>query len=80
MNEPQALCGLLACGGCHMAITAEKKVKHQKNGNVHEYVYYRCSRKHRTIVCKEPTITEPDLVTQLSAIYYRATPCRSRGQ
>jgi site-specific DNA recombinase len=68
VNEPQALCGLLACGGCNMAITAEKKVKHQKNGNVHEYVYYRCSRKHKTIVCKEPTITEPDLVGQLSGI------------
>ena len=68
VNEPQALCGLLSCGECGMAITAEKKVKHQKNGNVHEYIYYRCSRKHKTIVCKEPTITEPDLVGQLSGI------------
>ena len=67
-NEPQALCGLLSCGECGMAITAEKKVKHQKNGNVHEYVYYRCSRKHKTIICREPTITEPDLVEQLSGI------------
>jgi CRISPR/Cas system CSM-associated protein Csm2 small subunit len=68
VNEPQALCGLVACGGCGMAITAEKKVKHQKNGNVHEYVYYRCSRKHKTIACKEPTITEPALMEQLSDI------------
>ena len=68
VNEPQALCGLLVCGGCGMAITAEKKVKHQKNGNVHEYIYYRCSRKHKTIDCKEPTITEPLLVAQLSAM------------
>ena len=67
-NAPQALCGLLTCGGCNMAITAEKKTKHQKNGNVHEYVYYRCSRKHKTITCKEPTITETDLVAQLSDI------------
>ena len=68
VNEPQALCGLLTCGECGMAITAEKKVKHQKNGNVHEYIYYRCSRKHKTIICKEPTITEPLLVAQLSSI------------
>jgi site-specific DNA recombinase len=68
VNEPQALCGLLACGGCGMAITAEKKVKHQKNGNMHEYVYYRCTRKHKTIICKEPTVTEPNLVGQLSGI------------
>lgn len=49
-NEPQALCGLLACGLCNMAITAEKKTKHQKNGNVHEYVYYRCTRKSKAII------------------------------
>ena len=73
VNEPQALCGLLSCGECGMAITAEKKVKHQKNGNVHEYIYYRCSRKHKTIVCKEPTITEPLLVTQLSEILQNYT-------
>jgi site-specific DNA recombinase len=67
-NEPQALCGLLACGVCNMSITAEKKVKHQKNGNVHEYVYYRCTRKHKAIACKEPPITEPVLLAQLTEI------------
>jgi hypothetical protein len=51
-----------------MAITAEKKIIHQKNGNTHEYIYYRCTRKHKTIVCKEPPVTEPDLVAQLSDI------------
>ena len=64
-NEPQALCGLLACGECNMAITAEKKVKHQKNGNVHEYVYYRCTRKSKTVRCTQKPITEPELLTQL---------------
>ena len=67
-NAPQALCGLLTCGACNMAITAEKKIKHQKNGNVHEYVYYRCTRKSKAIRCTEPTITEPDLRAQLSDI------------
>jgi len=51
-----------------MAITAEKKIKHQKNGNTHEYVYYRCTRKHKTITCKEPPVTEPELAAQLSDI------------
>ena len=68
MTAPQALCGLLRCGTCDMAITAEKKIKHQKNGNIHEYVYYRCTRKHKTIVCKDPPITEPVLLTQLTDI------------
>ncbi len=67
-NEPQAFCGLLACGVCNMSITAEKKIKHQKNGNVHEYVYYRCSRKSKVIKCVEPPMTEPQLLAQLTDI------------
>ena len=66
--DPQMFCGLLTCGACNMAITAEKKVKHQKNGNVHEYVYYRCTRKSKTIHCTEPAVTEPELAVQLSDI------------
>ena len=68
MNTPQVLCGLLSCGECKMAITAEKKIKHQKNGNVHEYVYYRCTRKSKTMKCTEPAITGIDLNAQLAAI------------
>ena len=67
-TAPQAFCGLLTCGMCNMAITAEKKIKHQKNGNRHEYVYYRCTRKSKTIQCTEPAVTEPELAAQLSDI------------
>jgi hypothetical protein len=67
-TAPQVFCGLLRCEACGLCITAEKKIKHQKNGNVHEYVYYRCTRKHKTIVCKEPPVTEPDLIAQLADI------------
>ena len=67
-TAPQVFCGLLRCATCQMHITAEKKVKHQKNGNVHEYVYYRCTRKHKTIKCTEPAVTEPDLAAQLSEV------------
>ena len=67
-TAPQVFCGLLTCVTCNMAITAEKKIKHQKNGNTHEYIYYRCTRKHKTITCKEPPVTEPDLAAQLSDI------------
>ncbi len=67
-TAPQVFCGLLRCATCNLAITAEKKVKHQKNGNTHEYVYYRCTRKHKTIKCAEPPITEPELAAQLSDI------------
>lgn len=44
-NDPQPYCGLLSCAECNCAITAEKKEKRQKNGNVHHYVYYRCTKK-----------------------------------
>ena len=67
-TAPQIFCGLLRCATCSLSITAEKKIKHQKNGNTHEYVYYRCTRKHKSIVCKEPPITEPELAAQLADI------------
>ena len=60
-TSPQALCGLLRCSTCQMHITAEKKIKHQKNGNTHKYVYYCCTRKHKAIKCTEPAVTEPEL-------------------
>ena len=69
-TAPQIFCGLLRCATCKLAITAEKKVKHQKNGNVHEYIYYRCTRKHKTIRCTEPAVTEPELATQLTDILH----------
>ena len=64
--ESQALCGLLHCGTCNMMITGEQKTKHQKNGNSHHYVYYHCTRKHKTIRCSEPPISEAELARQLS--------------
>ena len=38
-----AYTGLMRCAGCSARITAEEKFKHQKNGNKHHYVYYRCT-------------------------------------
>ena len=67
-TAPQIFCGQLRCATCNLSITAEKKVKHQKNGNTHEYIYYRCTRKSKATVCKEPPVTEPDLAAQLSDI------------
>lgn len=68
VTTPQIFCGLLTCGMCNMAITAEKKIKYQKNGNIHEYVYYRCTRKNKVVRCTEPPTTEPVLAAQLTNI------------
>src|SRR3989339_666851 len=47
LNDPQPFCGLISCASCGMMITGEYKVKKQKNGNVHEYVYYHCTKKNK---------------------------------
>ncbi len=71
-NEPQPFCGLLHCA-CGMMITGEYKVKKQKNGNVHEYVYYHCSRKSKTIKCKEPCIRQEVLDEQISSLLQKVS-------
>lgn len=67
-KQPQALCGLLRCGQCQMMITAEHRIKHQLNGNIHEYVYYRCTRKSKTIKCLEKPIRQEQLDSQLTEL------------
>ena len=67
-NDPKALCGLLRCATCGMMVTGEYKVKRQKNGNVHEYHYYRCSKKSKTIICAEPQVREEALIEQVNEI------------
>ncbi len=67
-NEPQAFCGLLKCGICGMGITAETKLKRQKNGNEHFYVYYRCTRKNKLVKCREPFIRQEELDEQISSL------------
>jgi len=67
-NEPQPYCGLISCASCGMMITAENKTKRQKNGNTHHYVYYRCTKKHKTINCQEKSIRSHVLDEQLSSL------------
>ena len=51
-----------------MMITGEHKFKRQKNGNVHNYTYYHCTKKSKTIKCPEPCIREEELNRQLSSL------------
>ncbi|MEK7155270.1 MAG: recombinase family protein, partial [Patescibacteria group bacterium] len=68
-KSPQALCGLLKCGECGCSITCEEKFKYQKNGNVHRYVYYRCTKKRGK--CAGAYLREEVLDAQLSALLSR---------
>jgi len=66
-NEPQPFSGLISCASCGMMITGEYKVKKQKNGNVHEYIYYHCSKKRKDMKCPEPCIRQEEMNRQLSS-------------
>jgi DNA invertase Pin-like site-specific DNA recombinase len=55
--------GILKCGGCGGAITAEEHVKKSRR----RYVYYHCSRRRAGVACREPAVPEADLLRQLSA-------------
>lgn len=65
--EPQDFCGLLKCGTCGMSITGEYRVKKQKNGNVHDYIYYHCTKKNKSIKCPELCIRQEELDKQISS-------------
>jgi site-specific DNA recombinase len=68
-KDPQALCGLLRCGECGCSITAEAITKRQKNGNVHRYIYYRCTKKRGP--CSQSYVREEVLNIQLSDLLSR---------
>ena len=66
--EPQDYCGLLKCASCGMSITGEYRVKKQKNGNIHDYIYYHCTKKNKSIKCPEPCIRQEELDKQISSL------------
>ena len=66
--EPQDFCGLLKCDTCGMSITGEYRVKKQKNGNTHDYIYYHCTKKNKSIKCPEPCIRQEELDKQISSL------------
>ena len=51
-----------------MSITGEYRVKKQKNGNVHNYIYYHCTKKNKSIKCPEPCIRQEKLDKQISSL------------
>lgn len=63
-NKEFAFTKLMKCGLCGSGICADEKLKKQKNGNIHRYVYYGCSKaKDRN--CKCGYLNEEDLIKQL---------------
>ncbi len=59
-----AYTGLMKCGECGARITCEQKWKHQKNGNVHSYIYYHCTGRVNPN-CTQKSIEEKTLEKQI---------------
>ena len=60
--------GLIRCGVCGAMITAENKIKKNKNGNEHHYVYYHCTRRRDPNCPERKVIEEKKLEEQFEAV------------
>jgi site-specific DNA recombinase len=58
-----AFTGMMKCGHCGCAITAEE---HVKLSGLH-FVYYRCGRKKRAVKCTQPAVALRELERQIIA-------------
>jgi len=65
-----AFTGMIRCGECGAMITCEEKIKRQKNGNVHRYIYYHCT-KRKDPKCSQKCIEEKELEKQILDILER---------
>ena len=59
--------GTMKCGNCGASITAERKVKYQKNGNIHWYIYYHCTKRIDKN-CTNKCIEEKELCNQIDLV------------
>ena len=59
-----AFTGLMRCSNCDALITAKEKIKRQKNGNVHTYIYYHCT-KRKDSNCPEKMVELSELNQQI---------------
>lgn len=67
-NKEFAFTKLISCGLCDSGITACEKFKNQKNGNVHRYIYYGCTRS-KDLHCKGGYLREEELINQLALAF-----------
>lgn len=63
-----AFTGMMKCATCGCSITAQAKVKRCKNGNVHHYVYYNCTKKRYDTPCTEKHLEVKQLHLQIGGI------------
>ena len=66
-NKEFAFTKMMTCGLCGSGISADEKFKKHKNGNVHRYVYYGCT-KNKDKNCQCGYIEEKDLIVQFEQL------------
>ncbi len=66
-NKEFAFTKLMTCGLCGSGISADEKFKKHKNGNVHRYVYYGCT-KNNDKNCKCGYTEEKELIKQFESL------------
>jgi site-specific DNA recombinase len=68
-QEPKefAFTKMMICGLCGSGVSADEKFKRQKNGNVHRYVYYGCS-KSKDRNCKCSYVEEKTLIQEFQKL------------
>lgn len=59
--------GQIRCEECGAMITVEEKWKRQKNGNVHHYVYYHCTKK-KNPNCAQGSVEIKELEKQIDEL------------
>jgi DNA invertase Pin-like site-specific DNA recombinase len=70
--------GLMRCGECGAAITAENKCKTLKSTGEHkQYVYYHCTKRKPGITCSQRVIEEKELERQLAEFLESLTISKS---
>ena len=67
-----AYTGMIRCGECGCMVTAEHKTKRNKNGNVHRYIYYHCTKRKGP--CKQKCIEVKELEKQVTKTLSRVKP------
>jgi DNA invertase Pin-like site-specific DNA recombinase len=66
-NKEFAFTRMMTCALCGSGITASEMYKKQKNGNIHHYIHYHCS-KFKDKNCKCGYLREEDLIEQLTKL------------
>lgn len=64
--------GMIRCGECGCMVTAENKTKKNKNGNVHHYTYYHCTKRKGP--CSQKCVEVKELEKQIKSTLARIKP------